>query len=174
MSGKVVETRIRVGVEAASGEQVAATIGNMTTSAKGAQQAFEAAEAASESLDSGILEANPEAQRQLMALTDTYAKLRQEMSGFSDSVKTTVDNVLTRLERADLMGAATATATPAYNRLPAQAQDQLGSMFQQVNDLSRMGVQGTSTASRPPRAATQKPPRVDRQHRAPGTRRQRS
>lgn len=51
--GKVLETRIRVGVEAQGGEQVAATIGPMAIASKSAQAAFEAAEQASESLYSG-------------------------------------------------------------------------------------------------------------------------
>ena len=137
---KVVEARIKVGIDATGGEAVHATIGQVSQGAKAAQQSFESLEAAQESAYASIASLSSESQQQVEAVVQSFTKLRAEMQSMPDALKTAVDGVLTNLSQQNLQGAQAITATPAYRKAPESVQQEVAQIFQNTYELGKTGV----------------------------------
>lgn len=137
---KVVETRIKVGVDTTGGDQAQATIGAVSQSAKAAQQSFESLEAAQESAYAGITALSQESQNQLNAVTESFTKLRAEMENLPEALRSTVDGILKNLSQQNLQAATAITATPVYQKAPEAVQQQVAQIFQGTYELAKTGV----------------------------------
>ena len=137
---RIVETKVRIGVEAQGGDQAQALIGGVAKGAKDAQQAFIGLEQAQNNAYANITAMTPEVQNQVASLSDSFTKLRTEMATLPEGLKTAVDGVLSSLQAGNLQSATAITSSPVYRRAPEAVQSEVAQMFQSTYELSKAGV----------------------------------
>lgn len=154
---RVVETRIRLNIDAQGGEQATATIGGTQQAADKAQQAFRSAEAASNDLYASIVDGSPEAQRQLSDLAAGVGKLRAELTALPEGLRSAVEGIVGSLQRGDVL-AATHLRAALPTDTPAPVVQQLDTLQQQTTQvMAAAPVPVVQEALGQPRAAAEKP-----------------
>lgn len=137
---RIVETKVRIGVEATGGEQARATIGNVVEGAKAAQQAFIGLQNEQAETYANIANTTPEIATQVQALSDSFAKLKGELGSLPDAIRMTVDGVLSSLQNGNIAGASAQTASSTYRRAPENVQAEVARIFENTYDLSKAGI----------------------------------
>ena len=137
---RIVETKVRIGVEAHGGDQAQVSIGKITKDAKDLQQTFIGLDQGQSDLYKNISTMAPEVQNQVNLLEGSFTNLKREFGTLPNALKGVLGEILTNFQAGNLQAVSALTASSVYSKAPEVVQQNVAQMFQSTYELEKAGV----------------------------------